>query len=180
MQYIYDSNFWMFQVRENEISLRKWCGGTAQLRTLEGTLCVATLLTLFVQNYHHALAWCIALRVAYSQFKPLWKSCAEYRMLQVFGSFRLRSTGCRFGTHEAPFGCGYVAKDDVDHTRVSCLNPVGLFVWYLASWLCRVRKHMLAFRKGGRLLTSRRHCMRLQKEVLSFNLRCQRVLVQLG
>jgi len=61
----------MFQVRENEISLRKWCGGTAQLRTLEGTLCVATLLTLFVQNYHHALAWCIALRVAYSQFKPL-------------------------------------------------------------------------------------------------------------
>jgi len=30
--------FGMLQVRENEISLRKWAGGTAQLRTLEGTL----------------------------------------------------------------------------------------------------------------------------------------------
>jgi len=28
----------MLQVRENEISLRKWSDGTAQLRTLEGTL----------------------------------------------------------------------------------------------------------------------------------------------
>jgi len=28
----------MFQERENEVSLRKWSGGTAQLRTLEGTL----------------------------------------------------------------------------------------------------------------------------------------------
>ena len=28
----------MLQVRENEILLRKWSGGTAQLRTLEGTL----------------------------------------------------------------------------------------------------------------------------------------------
>jgi len=28
----------MLQVRENEISLRKWSGGTAHLRTLEKTL----------------------------------------------------------------------------------------------------------------------------------------------
>jgi len=28
----------MLQVRENEISLRKWPGGTVHLRTLEGTL----------------------------------------------------------------------------------------------------------------------------------------------
>jgi len=28
----------MLQVHENEISLHKWSGGTAQLRTLEGTL----------------------------------------------------------------------------------------------------------------------------------------------
>jgi len=27
----------MLQVHENEISLRKWSGGTGQLRTLEGT-----------------------------------------------------------------------------------------------------------------------------------------------
>ena len=30
----------MLQVRENEILLRKWSGGSAQLRTLEGTLFV--------------------------------------------------------------------------------------------------------------------------------------------
>ena len=30
----------MLQVRYNEISLRQWSGGTAQLRTLEGTLVV--------------------------------------------------------------------------------------------------------------------------------------------
>jgi len=30
----------MLQVRENEISLRKWTGGTAQLRTLEGTVLI--------------------------------------------------------------------------------------------------------------------------------------------
>jgi len=34
MRYIYDIKYGMFQVRENEISLRKWCGGTAQLRTV--------------------------------------------------------------------------------------------------------------------------------------------------
>jgi len=28
----------MLQVRENEISLRKWSGGTAHFRTLEGIL----------------------------------------------------------------------------------------------------------------------------------------------
>ena len=31
----------MLQVRENEILLRQWSGGTAQLRTLEGTLVAA-------------------------------------------------------------------------------------------------------------------------------------------
>jgi len=38
MRYKYDMRFGMLQVRENEISLRKWSDGTAQLRTLEGTL----------------------------------------------------------------------------------------------------------------------------------------------
>jgi len=28
----------MLQVRENEISLRKWCGGTAHLRTFRGCI----------------------------------------------------------------------------------------------------------------------------------------------
>jgi len=32
----------MLQVRENGIPLRKWFGGTVQLRTLEGTLTVET------------------------------------------------------------------------------------------------------------------------------------------
>jgi len=35
---LYDITFGMLQGRENDISLRKWSGGTAQLRTLEGTL----------------------------------------------------------------------------------------------------------------------------------------------
>jgi len=39
--HICDIKFEMLQVRENEISLRKWSGGTAQLRTVEGTLLVA-------------------------------------------------------------------------------------------------------------------------------------------
>ena len=33
----------MFEVRQNEIALRKLSGGTAQWRTLEGTLPVAML-----------------------------------------------------------------------------------------------------------------------------------------
>jgi len=37
MRYIYDVNFGMLQLRENEMSLRKVSGVTAQLRTLEGT-----------------------------------------------------------------------------------------------------------------------------------------------
>jgi len=36
--YIYRIKFRMLEVRENEIALRKMSGGTAQLRTLEGTL----------------------------------------------------------------------------------------------------------------------------------------------
>jgi len=32
MRYVYDIKFEMLQVRQNEISLRKWSGGTAQLR----------------------------------------------------------------------------------------------------------------------------------------------------
>jgi len=32
MRYVYDIKFGMLQVRENEISLRKWSGGIAQLR----------------------------------------------------------------------------------------------------------------------------------------------------
>jgi len=35
---LHDIKFGMLQVRENEISLRKWFGGTAHLRSLEGTL----------------------------------------------------------------------------------------------------------------------------------------------
>jgi len=38
MRYIYDIIFGILQVRKNEISLRKYSGGTAHLRTLEGTL----------------------------------------------------------------------------------------------------------------------------------------------
>ena len=38
MRYIYDIKFRMLQVRKNEISLRKCSGGSAQLRTSEGTL----------------------------------------------------------------------------------------------------------------------------------------------
>jgi len=34
--YICDIKFGMLQVRSNEISLRKWCGGAAQLRSLRG------------------------------------------------------------------------------------------------------------------------------------------------
>ena len=33
--------FWMLQVRENEISVRKWSGGAVHLRTSEGVLLVA-------------------------------------------------------------------------------------------------------------------------------------------
>ena len=35
--FVYDIKFGMLQVRENEIALRKWFGGTVHLRTLEGT-----------------------------------------------------------------------------------------------------------------------------------------------
>ena len=38
MQYIYDIKFRMLQVRENEISLRKWSDGNPHLRTVKGTL----------------------------------------------------------------------------------------------------------------------------------------------
>jgi len=38
---MYDMKFEMLQVHENEISLRKWSGGAAQLRILEGTLVVS-------------------------------------------------------------------------------------------------------------------------------------------
>jgi len=40
MRYIHDIKFGMLQVRENEIALRKLSGGSAQLRTLEGTLVI--------------------------------------------------------------------------------------------------------------------------------------------
>jgi len=35
---------WNGQVRENEISLRKWSGGSAHLRTLEGTMLTTLLI----------------------------------------------------------------------------------------------------------------------------------------
>jgi len=38
MRFKEDLKFGMLQVRENEISLRKWSDGTAHLRTVEGTL----------------------------------------------------------------------------------------------------------------------------------------------
>jgi len=38
--YICDIKFETLQVRENEILLRKWSGGIAQLRTLEVTLLI--------------------------------------------------------------------------------------------------------------------------------------------
>jgi len=37
-----DIKFGVLQVRENEISLRKWSVGTAQLHTLEGTRVATT------------------------------------------------------------------------------------------------------------------------------------------
>jgi len=51
MRYIYDIGFRMLQVRENEISLRKWSGGTAQLLTLEGTLMSTAKHALLFRNY---------------------------------------------------------------------------------------------------------------------------------
>jgi len=39
----------MLQVRENEISLRKWSGGTAHLRTSEGALLAVVLSTGFLR-----------------------------------------------------------------------------------------------------------------------------------
>jgi len=41
----------MLQVREKEISPRKWSGVTVQLRTLEGSLNVATILFPFLRNH---------------------------------------------------------------------------------------------------------------------------------
>jgi len=38
--YIFDIKFGLLQAHKNEISLRKWPGGTAQSRTLKGTLTV--------------------------------------------------------------------------------------------------------------------------------------------
>jgi len=37
MQYVYNIAFGMLQLGKNEISLRQWSGGTAHLRTSEGT-----------------------------------------------------------------------------------------------------------------------------------------------
>jgi len=50
MRRIVDIKFGMMQVRENEISLRKWSAGTAQLLTLEGTLGASPELFLGVQE----------------------------------------------------------------------------------------------------------------------------------
>jgi len=36
MRYIHDIKFGMLEVRENEISLRKWSGGTAHAQLKEG------------------------------------------------------------------------------------------------------------------------------------------------
>jgi len=38
MWHIYNIKLGMLEMRENEISLRKWSSGTAQLRTVEGTV----------------------------------------------------------------------------------------------------------------------------------------------
>jgi len=43
MPYICDIKFVTLQARENEISLRKWPGGTTQLRTSKGTLLPAAM-----------------------------------------------------------------------------------------------------------------------------------------
>jgi len=36
-RYVYDIKFLTLELRENEISLRIWSGGTAHLHTLDGT-----------------------------------------------------------------------------------------------------------------------------------------------
>jgi len=48
MRFIYDIKFGMLQVRENEMLLRNWSGGTAHMRTLEGSLC----------GIYSGIAWC--------------------------------------------------------------------------------------------------------------------------
>jgi len=45
-----DIKFGFLLVRENEISLRKWSGGAAQLRTLEETLVIDDL-TVFTRHF---------------------------------------------------------------------------------------------------------------------------------
>ena len=46
--------FRLSEVRENEISLRKWSGGSAQLRALQGTLLVRNMLSGFNKCSHNA------------------------------------------------------------------------------------------------------------------------------
>jgi len=41
----------MLQVRENEISLRKWFGGSAQLRTSEGILLLSQRTFLYQEKF---------------------------------------------------------------------------------------------------------------------------------
>jgi len=51
----------MLQERWNEISLRKWSGGTAHLRLLEGTLGAPSTTTAFFHQHRHqqcrSLVW---------------------------------------------------------------------------------------------------------------------------
>jgi len=54
MRCVHDIKFRMLQVRENEISLRKWTGGTAQLRTLEVALTAVPL------TWPFPLAWIVS------------------------------------------------------------------------------------------------------------------------
>jgi len=51
----------MLQVRENEISLRKWSGGTAQLCTSDGTLVVAAQNLVFICFPDYAASHFVAL-----------------------------------------------------------------------------------------------------------------------
>jgi len=83
----------MLEVRENETSLRKWSGGAAQLRTLEGTLVLlgfdfyATLLAIdfiikvCIASPHSHRSACLVL--FYNLVNRLLKSGSIFHFLKI-------------------------------------------------------------------------------------------------
>ena len=94
MRYMYDNKFGMLQVRENEISLRKWSGVMAQLHTVQGTLPAIEIV--FFETFHmiafESLAVTFMQRAAvfysYMKYVSIWMrfqdwGCAEFRRLLI-------------------------------------------------------------------------------------------------